>query len=58
MTPEEFYIKTYGRAYDIDNSYGYQCWDGMAKFCQDLKIPLSTIHCGITGLDIIKAEFE
>lgn len=49
MTPEEFYLKTYGRAYDIDKSYGYQCWDGMAKFCQDLKIPLSIIHCGITG---------
>ena len=49
MTPEEFYLNTYGRAYDIDKSYGYQCWDGMAKFCQDLKIPLSTIHCGITG---------
>lgn len=49
MTPQEFFNYTYGHAYDIDGSYGYQCWDGMAKFCQDLKIPLSTIHCGITG---------
>ncbi len=49
MTPQEFFNYTYGHAYDIDGSYGYQCWDGMAKFCKDVKIPLSVIHCSKTG---------
>ena len=49
MKPQEFFNYTYGHAYDIDGSYGYQCWDGMAKFCKDAKIPLSVIHCSKTG---------
>ena len=49
MTPQEFYDSTYGNKYDIDNAYGYQCWDGMAKFCKDTSIPLSTIYCSKTG---------
>lgn len=49
MTPQDFYNSTVGRAYDIDGSYGVQCWDGMAKFCKDNDIPLSVIHCSQTG---------
>lgn len=48
-TPQDFYNRTVGNAYDIDGAYGYQCWDGMAKFCVDNGIPLSVIHCAQTG---------
>ena len=49
MTPQEFYNQTYGKAYDIDGAYGFQCYDGMAKFCKDVNIPLSVIYCAKTG---------
>ena len=48
-TPQDFYNRTVGHAYDIDGSYGFQCWDGMAKFCVDNGIPLSVIYCAQTG---------
>ena len=49
MKPQEFYNSTYGKAYDVDDAYGYQCWDGMAKFCKDVGIPTGVIHCSKTG---------
>lgn len=48
-TPLEFYNRTFGKAYDVDGSYGYQCWDGMAKCCVDNGVPLAVIYCGNTG---------
>lgn len=49
MTPKDFYNQTNGRIWDIDGAYGGQCWDLFAKFCSDLGIPLSVIHCSTTG---------
>ena len=34
-TPHEFYLETDGKIIDIDGSYGGQCWDLFALFCQE-----------------------
>lgn len=47
--PQEFYNRTVGKAYDVDGSYGFQCWDLWAKCCVDNGVPLSVIHCSLTG---------
>lgn len=47
--PQEFYNRTVGRAFDVDGSYGFQCWDLWAKCCVDNGVPLSVIHCSLTG---------
>ena len=49
MTPDEFVAETISKPWNIDNAYGTQCWDLMAKFCKDAGIPLGVIHCGTTG---------
>lgn len=49
MNYQEFYLRTVHQNIDIDGAYGGQCWDLMAKFCQMVGVPLSVIHCGITG---------
>lgn len=33
-----------GKCYDVDMSYGPQCWDGFAYYCQCLGYPI--IYCG------------
>lgn len=35
------------KGYDIDNSYGCQCWDLYAKWCVDYNVPIC--HCTRTG---------
>ena len=47
--PQEFYNRTVGRAFDVDGSYGFQCWDLWAKCCIDNGVPLRGIHCSLTG---------
>ena len=47
--PQEFYTRTVGRAFDVDGSYGFQCWDLWAECCRANGIPLSVIHCSMTG---------
>src|SRR5574344_251683 len=39
-TPHEFYLETNGKIIDVDESYGGQCWDLFAYFCQE--------YCGKT----------
>lgn len=34
-TPHEFYLETDGKVIDVDKSYGGQCWDLFALFCQE-----------------------
>lgn len=34
-TPHEFFLETDGKIIDIDGSYGGQCWDLFALFCQE-----------------------
>lgn len=48
-TPQEFYNRTVGKAYDVDGSYGFQCWDLWAECCRSNGVPLSVIHCSLTG---------
>ena len=47
--PQEFYNRTVGKAYDVDGSYGFQCWDLWAECCRSNGVPLSVIHCSLTG---------
>jgi len=47
--PQEFYNRTVGRAFDVDGSYGFQCWDLWAECCRANDVPLSVIHCSLTG---------
>lgn len=47
--PQEFYNRTVGRAFDVDGSYGFQCWDLWAECCRSNGVPLSVIHCSLTG---------
>lgn len=47
--PQEFYNRTVGRAFDVDGSYGFQCWDLWAECCRANGVPLSVIHCSLTG---------
>jgi hypothetical protein len=47
--PQEFYNRTVGRAFDVDGSYGFQCWDLWAECCRSNGAPLSVIHCSLTG---------
>ena len=49
MTPESFVKETISKRWDLDNAFGPQCWDLMAKHCKDAGIPLGVIHCGTTG---------
>lgn len=44
---EDFYKLTNGKGYDIDGYYGYQCWDGFAKYCKWLGYPV--FNCTTTG---------
>lgn len=34
-TPHQFYLETNGRIIDVDKSYGGQCWDLWAYFCDE-----------------------
>ena len=47
--PQSFYTRTVGKAYDVDGSYGFQCWDLWAECCRSNSVPLSVIHCSLTG---------
>ena len=47
--PQDFYNRTVGRAFDVDGSYGFQCWDLWAECCRSNGVPLSVIHCSLTG---------
>lgn len=47
--PQEFYNRTVGKAFDVDGSYGFQCWDLWAECCRSNGVPLSVIHCSLTG---------
>lgn len=47
--PQEFYNRTVGKAFDVDGSYEFQCWDLWAECCRANGVPLSVIHCSLTG---------
>ena len=47
MSYSEFKAQVLGKGYDIDGSYGFQCWDGYAKYCQYLGVPFA--NCTVTG---------
>ena len=47
--PQEFYNRTVGKAFDVDHFASFQCWDLWAKCCIDNGVPLSVIHCSLTG---------
>lgn len=51
---EDFKAQTLGKAYDIDGFYGAQCWDGYAKYCQHLDVPIC--HCQPSGF--VKSIWE
>ena len=44
-----FRNQVYGHAYDIDNQYGYQCWDGAALLWQQLGRSLITGNGAAAG---------
>lgn len=44
---DEFKSMTMGKGYDIDGFYGNQRWDGYAKYCQFLGVPVT--HCQPSG---------
>lgn len=44
---KDFKDQVFGKPYDIDRTYGAQCWDGYAKYAQYLGQPIC--HCNITG---------
>ena len=43
MTYEEFKAEVLDKAFDIDNAYGAQCWDGAMYYSQRLGYPV--FHC-------------
>ena len=47
-TPNEFRNATLGKSYDLDGSYGEQCWDYYAYFLVQNAIPVSA-YCSLTG---------
>ena len=49
MTPDEFVKETISKPWNMDDAFGCQCWDLMAKHCQMVGIPLGVIHCSTTG---------
>ena len=51
---EEFKAMTKGKGYDVDGYYGNQCWDGYAKYCQHLGVPVT--HCQPSGF--VKSIWE
>lgn len=51
---EEFKSMTNGKGYDVDGFYGNQCWDGYAKYCQYLGVPIC--HCQPSGF--VKSIWE
>lgn len=48
MNPKQWRDMTIGKSYDIDKSYGAQCWDYFAYFLSYFNIPVSS-YCSITG---------
>ena len=38
-TYQEYKSRSNGNAYDIDGSFGAQCWDGYADYCRFLGVP-------------------
>ena len=46
-TFEQFRKAVLGKRYDIDGSFGYQCWDGYAKYMKDLGYAYA--NCTTTG---------
>ncbi|HFH9273922.1 TPA: GH25 family lysozyme [Streptococcus agalactiae] len=46
-TYQEYKSRSNGNAYDIDGSFGAQCWDGYADYCKYLGLPYA--NCTNTG---------
>ncbi|HEO1893297.1 TPA: lysin, partial [Streptococcus agalactiae] len=46
-TYQEYKNRSNGNAYDIDGSFGAQCWDGYADYCRFLGVPYA--NCTNTG---------
>ncbi|EFV98141.1 glycosyl hydrolase family 25 [Streptococcus agalactiae ATCC 13813] len=46
-TYQEYKSRSNGNAYDIDGSFGAQCWDGYADYCRFLGVPYA--NCTNTG---------
>lgn len=44
---DDFYTSHLGKGYDVDGSYGAQCWDGYAEYCNWLGVPYAM--CSTTG---------
>ena len=34
MNYQDFKNEVLGKGFDIDGSFGYQCWDGYAQYCK------------------------
>ena len=47
MNYQDFKKMVMGKAYDLDRAFGNQCWDGAAKYWQELGTPL--FFCTNTG---------
>ena len=47
MTYDQFKTKVIGKAFDMDNKFGAQCWDGYVKYCIENGIPFD--HCTVSG---------
>lgn len=47
MNYQDFKNGVLGKGFDIDNNFGYQCWDGYAEYCIWLGVPYA--NCTVTG---------
>lgn len=47
LMPHDFYLSVINKRFDLDGSYGAQCWDGFAQYCKWLGVPI--FHCTQTG---------
>lgn len=47
ITAQQFIDQRLGKAVDVDNAYGAQCWDLYAYFCQQAGYPI--INCTSSG---------
>lgn len=59
-SPLSFYQQTFGKYYNVDGAFGYQCWDLLAENCRGDEVPLAVIHCSTTGYveDIWNLRFK
>ncbi|MGT2926849.1 peptidoglycan recognition protein family protein [Streptococcus cuniculipharyngis] len=47
MTYQAFKSEVLDKGFDLDGSFGWQCWDGYAKWCQYVGVPYA--NCTVSG---------